>query len=163
MDRSNGVIQKGTGGLSRGDEKEVATIGVSLGGMAPLHMCEALYKSPFCLNVSVVLLLMMNRWRKQLLKATDVNFVLNPGSEMWPFSQHGPLGMFTCLPLRRHELRRLKKTKPVVDLDSALREVQDTDHIQKGGLLREFLRLARQVDTMPESVMYTVLQTHKRW
>jgi hypothetical protein len=83
---------------------------------------------------------MTNRWRKQLLKATDVNFVLKSGSEIWSFSQHEPLGIFISLPLIRHEIWRLRKTKPVVDLGSALREVQYADHIQKGDILRKFQR-----------------------
>jgi hypothetical protein len=166
------MIQQGTDGLSRGDEKGPATSGVALSGMVLLHLgaceriplllnwledwcdlgkdfkvlepegwftqahklgyfgwfpmpatdnatidqlCEAVYKRPFCFHVFAVLLLMTNRWRKQLLKATDMIFFLKPGSKIWFFSQHEPLGIFISLPLGRHEPWRLRKTKPVVD------------------------------------------------
>jgi hypothetical protein len=105
---------------------------------------------------------MANRSRKQLLKATDVNFLLKPGSEIWSFSQHETLDIFISLPLSRHEPWRLRKTKPVVDWASALREAQDADHIHKWGILRNFLRLTRKLDTMSESVVRAVLQTPKR-
>jgi hypothetical protein len=72
-----------------------------------------------------------------------VNYVLNPGSEIWPFSQHEPLDIFISLPLSRHEPWRIRKTKPVVDLVSAMCEVQDADHVQKGDILQEFLCLTR--------------------
>jgi hypothetical protein len=105
---------------------------------------------------------MTNRWRKQLLNAMDVKFVLNPGSEIWSFSQHRQLGIFISLPLSRHEPWRLRKTKPVVDLASALREVQDADQIHKGDIFHKFLRLMRKLDTIPERVVRAVLQTPRR-
>jgi hypothetical protein len=97
----------------------------------------------------IFLLLTKKRWQKQLLKARGVNFVLKPGSEIWPFSQHEPLGTFIYLPLSGHEPWRLRKTKPVVDLMSALREVQDADNVHKGDIMREFICLTRQLDAMP--------------
>jgi hypothetical protein len=123
------------------------------------QLCEAVHKRPFCFHVFAVPLLMTNFWPKQLLKAADVNFVLNPGSEIWSFSQHEPLGIFISLPLSRHEPWRIRKTKPVVDLVSVLREVQNTDHIQKWDILRKFLRLTSKLDTIPEIVVRAVLQT----
>jgi hypothetical protein len=205
------MIQKGTDGLSRGDDNGSATSGVALSGMVPFHLdpcersplllnwledwcdlsnkfkvlepegwftqahkpgcfewflaptaadaaieqlCEAVHNLPLCFHFFAVPLLMTNRWRKQLLKATDVNFVLKPGSEIWSFSQHEPLGIFVSLPLSRHEPWRLRKTKPVVDLTSALREVQDSDHIHTGDILRKFLRIMSKLDAMPESVKH---------
>jgi hypothetical protein len=79
--------------------------------------------------------LITNRWRKQLLKATNVNFFLKPGIEIWPFSQYKPLDIFISIPLHRHEPWRRRKTKPVGDLVSALHEVQDADHVQKWDIL----------------------------
>jgi hypothetical protein len=210
------MIQQGTDGLSRGEENGLATCGLSLGGMVPLHLdaierspalkdwirgwwstgrellmtepqdwfttahtpgdfgwfpapaaadaaidqcCEALHKRPHCYHVFAVPLLMMNRWRKTLLKAVDVYFVLKPGCAVWDHSQHEPLGIFVSLPLSRHEPWRLRHTQPVVDLARALREVPDGDFVQKGHLFCEFLCLARQLETMPASVVRGMLHT----
>jgi hypothetical protein len=43
------------------------------------QFCEALQKRPHCSHVFAVPLLMTNRWKKTLLKAVDVYFVLKPG------------------------------------------------------------------------------------
>jgi hypothetical protein len=103
------------------------------------QFCEALHKRPHCSHVFAVPLLMTNRWRKTLLKAVDVYFVLKPGCAVWDHSQHEPLGIFVSLPLSRHEPWRLWYTQPVVDLARALREVPDDDFVQKGHILCEFL------------------------
>jgi hypothetical protein len=178
------MIQQGTDGLSRGEENGLATCGLSLGGMMPLHLsardrspgleewilgwwdtgrelevleprdwfttahnpedlgwfpalaaadaaidqfCEALHKRPHCYQVFVVPLLITNRWRKTLLKAVGVYFILKPVCEIWDNSQHEPLGIFIYLPLIRHEPWHLRHTHPVVDLARSLREVPDAD------------------------------------
>jgi hypothetical protein len=72
------------------------------------HFCDALHKRPSCFHVFATPLLMTNRWRKQLLKAMDVYFVLKAYSMLWNNSQHEPLGIFISLPLSRHEPWRLR-------------------------------------------------------
>jgi hypothetical protein len=190
------MIQQGTDGLLRGEENGLATCGLSLGGMVPLHLsawkrspgleewirgwwntgrklevlepidwfttalnsghfgwfpapdkadavidlfCEALHKRPHCYHVFAVPLLMMNRWMKTSLKAVDVHFVLKTVCGIWDNSQHEPLGIFISLSLSRHNPWRLRDTQPVVDLTRSLQEVPDTDFVQKGHLLCEFL------------------------
>jgi hypothetical protein len=153
------MIQQGTYGLSRGEENSLATCGMAVGGMVPLHLsatarsdmledwirgwsntgrklevleprgwftsghrlgsygwlpapaaadavidqfCDALHKHPSCFHVFAIPLLMTNRWRKQLLKATDVYFVLKAESMIWNNSQHETLDIFISLPLSRH-------------------------------------------------------------
>jgi hypothetical protein len=124
------------------------------------QLCEAVHKQPFFIHVFAVPLLMTKRWRKQLVKATGVNFFLKSGSEIWHLSQHKPLGIFIYLPLSRHEPWRIRETKPVLDLESALREAQDTDHVQKGDIiLWEFLCLMRKLGSMPESVVRAAFHT----
>jgi hypothetical protein len=81
---------------------------------------EALHKIPHCIHAFAVPLLMTNRWRKKLLKAVDVYFVLKPVCAIWDNSQHEPLGIFIHLPLSRHEPWRLRHTQPVLDLVRAL-------------------------------------------
>jgi hypothetical protein len=70
---------------------------------------------------------MMNRWNKQLLKATDVYFVLKADSMILNNSQHDPLVIFLSLPFRINEPWRLRLTNPVVDMESAIRELLPDD------------------------------------
>jgi hypothetical protein len=81
---------------------------------------------------------MTNRWLKQLLKATDINFVVKPCTESWGASQHEPLGVFIYLSLCRHEPWRLEGTQPLVDLASAVCALQKSDYVQKGNILCDF-------------------------
>jgi hypothetical protein len=65
---------------------------------------DVLHKRPNCFHVFAIPLLMTNIWRKQLLKVTDVYFVLKEAYSMiLNSSQHEPLGLFISLPLSRHE------------------------------------------------------------
>jgi hypothetical protein len=123
------------------------------------QFCEALHKRPHCYHVFAIPLLMTNRWRKTLLKKVDAYFVLKPVCAIWDHSQHDPLGIFISVPLSRHEPWRLRNTQPVVNFARALPEVSGDDFVQKGHLLRKFLCLARQLETMPESVVRGLLHT----
>jgi hypothetical protein len=89
-------------------------------GAAIDQFCESLHKRPHCYHVFAIPLLMTNRWRKTLLKAVDVYFILKPACEIWDNSQHEPLGIFISLPLNRRENRRLGHTQPVVNLARSL-------------------------------------------
>jgi hypothetical protein len=100
---------------------------------------------------------MTNQWRKTLLKAADVYFVLKPVCEIWDNSHHEPLGIFISLHLSRHEPWHLGHTHPVVDLARTLREVPDAACVQQWHLLCKFLFWTRQLETMPESVVRILL------
>jgi hypothetical protein len=41
-------------------------------------LCEAVHTRPQCTHVFIAPFLMTNRWRKQMLKATDLKFFLKP-------------------------------------------------------------------------------------
>jgi hypothetical protein len=96
------------------------------------QFCEAFLMSSPCLCS-------LKRWRKTLLKAVDVYFVLKPACAIWYHSQHEPIGTFISFSLSRHEPLRLRHTHPVVDLARTLREVLEDDFVPKGHLLSEFL------------------------
>jgi hypothetical protein len=85
------------------DPRDWFTTAHNPGGAVIEQFCEALHKRPHWYHVFAVPLLMTDLWRKTLLKAVDVYFVLKPVCEIWDNSQHEPLGMFISLPLSRHE------------------------------------------------------------
>jgi hypothetical protein len=126
------------------------------------HFCDALHKRPSCFHVFSTPLLMTNRWSKQLLKATDVYFYLKAENMIWNNSQHEPHGIFISLPLSRNEPWRLRRTKTVVDMESSLQELPPDDFLQKGNILRKFLGLTRQLETILEGLVRDLLHTPGR-
>jgi hypothetical protein len=49
----------------------------------------------------------------------------------------------------------------VVDLASAMCALQKSDYVQKGNLMREFLLLSRELDSMPEGLMRRMFPTDR--
>jgi hypothetical protein len=90
-----------------------------------------------------------------------VYFVLKPVCDIWDNSQHEPLSIFISFSLSRHGPWRRRNTQSVVDLARALRELLEADIVHKWYLLVEFLCLARQLETMPESVLRGMVHTMK--
>jgi hypothetical protein len=122
-------------------------------------LCEAVHKRPQCRNLFMIPFLMTNRWRKQMLKATDLKFFLKAECQVWDSSNHEPLGLCVYLPLCRHEPWRMRYTATVVELESALRSLPCYYLLQKGNLLCKFLEQTRKLDAMPESVVSKLLQS----
>jgi hypothetical protein len=58
-----------------------------------------------------------------------------------------------------HEHWNIWRTKPVVDLESALRELPADDFLQKGDILSQFIGFARKLDIMPEGLLRQLLRT----
>jgi hypothetical protein len=63
------------------------------------------------------------------------------------------------LTLSRNESWRLRHTQPVIEMARALQEVPDGDFVKKGNILPDFLCLTRQLETIPESVVWGLLHT----
>jgi hypothetical protein len=102
--------------------------------------------------------LMTNRWRKQLLKATDFKLFLKSKCQVWDSSNHDPLGLFVYFPLCRHEPWHMRYTTTVVELESALRILPCDDLLQKENILCNFLEQAQKWDVMPEIMVCELLQ-----
>jgi hypothetical protein len=121
------------------------------------------YTNDLTISIFSLPLLMTNRLRKTLCEAVYVKFVLKPVCVIWDNSQHEPLGIFISFSLIRHEPWRLREAHPVVDLAHTLRQVPEDDYVQKGNSLRESLCLARQLETIPESVVRDCCVPLKGW
>jgi hypothetical protein len=70
--------------------------------------------------------------------------------------------VFSSSPLSRHEPWNLRGTKPVVDLETALREVPEDDYVSNGHLVREFLLFTRRLEGLSEGMVRGVLQAQSR-
>jgi hypothetical protein len=101
-------------------------------------------------------------WRKQLLKACVFRFTMKSVYDIWPYTEHEPLGLFIVLPLSRHEPWNLWGTQPVVDFEAALREVPEDDYELKGHLVCELLLFTQRLEGLSEGIVRGVLQAQSR-
>jgi hypothetical protein len=122
------------------------------------QLCEAVHKRPQCTHLFMTPSLMTNRWRKQMLKVTDLKFSLKAECQVRDSSNHEPLKFFMYLPLCRHEPWRMRYTATVVELEIDLRSLPCGDLLQKGNLLCKFLEQTRKLDAIPESVVRNLYQ-----
>ena len=68
------------------------------------HLGEARHKRPNCMHITIVRRLITSRWRRGLLKASDLKIVIPVGCVAWSKDQHEPLLMFISFPLCRQPL-----------------------------------------------------------
>ena len=121
---------------------------------------EARHKRPNCLHITIVPRLMTSRWRKGLLKESDVELKIPVGSGVWGQHQHEPLLMFVSFPLCRHPPWSLRGTSYLENFRGKLRGVWSTLPERAGPLLRELLQRTRELQSMPEGVVRTLLSGH---
>jgi hypothetical protein len=72
------------------------------------QLCEAVHKRPQCTHLFMTPFLMTDRWRKQMLKATDLKLCLKAECQVRDSSNREPPGFFIYLPLCRHEPWRMR-------------------------------------------------------
>jgi hypothetical protein len=123
---------------------------------------DAVHKRPCCSHVFVCPLIMTYLWRKQFLKACAFRFTMKSVCDIWPYTEHEPLGFFIFLPLSRHEPWNLRVTQPVVDLEATLREVSEDGYVLKGHLVREFLLFTRRLEVLSEGMVRGLLHAQSR-
>ena len=121
---------------------------------------EARHKRPYCFHLTIVPRLMTSRWRKGLLKESDLEITIPVGSSVWRQSQHEPLLMFVSFPLCRHPPWSLRGTNYLENFRGKLRGVWSTLPERAGPLLRELLQRTRDFQSMPEGVVRTVLSSN---
>jgi hypothetical protein len=124
------------------------------------RMCKEVLKRPEGgAHLFIVPRLMTSRWRKQLTKAATFTFQIPVGCQLWGAAQHEPLILAVCLPLSKHSPWNLRRSRLVGELEGSLREVPMHDGTRTGRLLREFLRLAHGLESLPSGLVREVLQT----
>jgi hypothetical protein len=62
------------------------------------QLCDAVHKRPCCRHVFVCPLIIAYLWRKQLLKACAFSFTMKSVCDIWPYTEHEPLGFFIVPP-----------------------------------------------------------------
>ena len=118
---------------------------------------EARHKRPHCLHITIVPRLMTSRWRKGLLKESDLEIVVPIGCGAWSKDQHEPLLMFISFPLCRHPPWNLRGTSYLEIFCRELRFLWDTLPDRAGPLLRQLLQRTRAFQSMPEGLVRPML------
>jgi hypothetical protein len=122
-------------------------------------LCDARHTRPWNAHIVILPTLMTSRWRKQLIKVSDVNFVIPLGSDMWPKEMHESLTCALIFPQLSRSPWTFKRTRLVHDLSSDLSGVWSTDSRREGSLLRKCWSRAITLDAMPERLARDLLQT----
>ena len=101
--------------------------------------------------------LMTSRWRKQLLKVSDLCITMPFDSIVWPESNFEPLIIAIVLPFFSLHPWKLKNTKLVRGCERNLQEVWKDDFLLGRNLLRELLQSARSLESMPRDLVRELL------
>jgi hypothetical protein len=120
---------------------------------------RARLKRPESMHIVVVPRIMTGRWRRHLTRGTDLYFKLD-WEGVWPLSeQYEPLLIFVCLPYESHSPGLEKRSKLLEEFRRFMlrEELQAVPEVQRRDFLRKFLVRARALQSMPRSVVRTVL------
>jgi hypothetical protein len=120
---------------------------------------EARHKRPQCLHITIVPRLMTSRWRKGLLKESDLEIVIPVGSSAWEKRMHEPLLMFVSFPLCRHPPWSLRGANYLESFRGKLRGMWSSVPEGTGPFLCELLKLTRAFQSMPEGVVRPLLSS----
>lgn len=119
---------------------------------------KAKHKRPELSHLVLIPRLMTSHWRKQLSKICDAVFVVPVGTDIWGETQHEPLLVGITLPLIKHRPWRIRGTDFVERVESQLRSLPKSDHRWGRDILREFCDSARRLDSLPEGMVWDMLQ-----
>lgn len=121
-------------------------------------LAKAKHKRPHTEHVVIVPHLMTSRWRKLLSKVCDIVITVPVGTDVWGHSLYEPLIAAIAFPLIKHRPWRLKGTKPMERTKGMLRDLPKTTTQWGGSLLRELCLQSRQLDSLQESLVWTLLR-----
>jgi hypothetical protein len=99
------------------------------------------------------------QWINQLLKACILCLTVKSVCDVWPYTEHEPLGIFVVLQLSRYAPWNLWGNMQVVDLKASMREVPEYDYIiLKGHTVRELLLSTRMLEGLSKIMVCRMLQ-----
>jgi hypothetical protein len=108
--------------------------------------------------------LFTSRWRKYLGKVCNLSFTIPLGSDVWDMSNFEPLISGFYLPLSRHKPWNLRGTPMLERVERMLCDLPPPDTRWGRSVLRELLFQARSLETMPVSLVQSMLYSDwQRW
>lgn len=122
------------------------------------QLAKAAHKRPHLTRLVLIPRLMTARWRKMLNKICDLVFVVLIGTEFWTNSQCEPLIFGLSLPLCRHAPWKLRGSSLLAGVERELYGLPASDFRRSRLVLRKLLKQARELDSMPASMVREMLQ-----
>ena len=120
-------------------------------------MRKSVHKRPWITHVIVVPKLMPFKWRKPLLKASNVSFYINSGHLAWPSHTYESLFVAILLPSLHCYPWTWKRSKSVLEVERQVRVLQKGQTGAEGPILRQFLFFTRRVQAMHEGLVWPLL------
>jgi hypothetical protein len=123
------------------------------------QLAKSVHKRPHHTHLVIVPRLMTARWRKLLLKICDLSFTVPIGTDLWNLTQCEPLIVGICLHMSRHQPWKLRGTPLLVGVERILRDLPPSDPGWGRDILRKRLKQARDLESLPESVVQPLLHS----
>jgi hypothetical protein len=120
---------------------------------------EARHKRPYCTHITIVPRLMTSRWRKGLLKESDLEIVVPVGSSVWGEHMFEPLLIFISFPLCRHPPWSFRGTNYLESFRRELCRMWESLPERTGPFLRELFQYTGSLQSLPESLVRTMLSS----
>ena len=137
------------------------------GASAVEQLCSHIHGRPDSTHIFVIPRLCTNSWRKQLQKACDVIFVIQPKFKFWGESMHEPLVLIGIyFPILPHDYRfrpwKLKRTELVESCKLTVHGMQRPGQPADWSILRKLLLQARTIPSMSPCMARKLLQVKDR-
>ena len=121
------------------------------------YLRVAVHRRPQLYHIFVCPKLMTFKWRKILLKSCDLSFYIDASSEHWPGAMHESLLVGMYLPLLHCYPWSYRNTRSVLEVERALRSVQNSKTRTQGSILFKFLKLTRRIPTFQDGLVRRML------
>jgi len=116
------------------------------------------HKRPWLFHVFVCPRLMTPRWRRAFCREVDFQFEIPVNSDIWPASSHEPLLVGICLPFIRHRPWKLRGVPKLLGMERKLRGMWEGSEGDPRSLLRKLRLLPRELNSLPEGMVWRMLQ-----
>lgn len=114
------------------------------------------------LHIILVPHLFTPMWYKQLSKACDMIFEVQPTHSFWSSNMYESLVIGFCFPYIKHRPWQLRGTPKMLSLARKMRAMFKIETVDHRYLLSQLLLETRQLSTMPASVVWRVLHFGSR-
>jgi hypothetical protein len=123
------------------------------------QLSKSTHKRPHHMHLVLIPRLMAAHWRKMLGKICDLVFTVPAGTDIWSYSQYEPLIVGLYLPLSKHRPWKLRGTPMLERVERLLRKLPLSDIGWGRHILRKLLKQARELETLQESVVRSLLHS----
>jgi hypothetical protein len=118
---------------------------------------KALIKRQTSTHLFIVPRLLTPEWRRQLNKAADLMFFVDPGPGYWPKDMYEPLTFGFVFPFLTVPPWQLRSTPKMLQLARTLPKLLQASDMVAGNILRELCDKNRQLSSMSGPMVWRLL------